>query len=175
MAGDSTPGGPFSGAVLQWVEEQSSQGLFTTDRDLVIQTWNRWMALATGLPASRVIGLPLFDVVPSLVERGLDSHYRDALSGQVKVLSQTLHRYLVPSSRPSGDNMPQTARIAPLSFGGEIVGTITVIEDVSDRLITEAQLRAQLVSWKKLAPRPRTRRGPRMISWPLSRTRFARR
>lgn len=149
MPGNSRPDAPLDGAVLQWLDEQSSQGLFTTDRGLVVQTWNRWMAAATGLPTSRVIGKPLFEVVPSLVERGLDIHYKDALDGQVKVLSQILHRYLVPSSRSGGDHMPQTARIAPLSFDGVTIGTITVIEDVSDRLITEAQLRGQIISVEK--------------------------
>ena len=52
-------------------------------------------------PASRrtrVVGRPLFEVVPSLVERGFDQYYPDALAGEVKVLSHTLHRYLVPAT-----------------------------------------------------------------------------
>jgi PAS domain S-box-containing protein len=137
---------PLADAMLQWLEEQASHGTFTTDGDLVIRSWNRWLATATGLPAARVIGQPLREVVPSLVERGLDSHYTDALAGQVKVLSQTLHRYLVPCQRPTGDYMGQTARIAPLILDGTIVGTVTVIEDVSERLVTESRLRAQIVA-----------------------------
>ena len=30
-------------AVLQWLDELSSQGVFTTDRDLNIRSWNRWL------------------------------------------------------------------------------------------------------------------------------------
>ena len=33
--------------------------------------------------------------------------------------------------------MPQTAHIGPLSLDGAVVGTITIIDDVSDRLATE--------------------------------------
>ena len=146
MDADQSQHAPFDGAMLQWLEEQASQGLFTTDSDLVIRTWNRWLAAATGLPASRVIGQRLLEAVPSLLDRGLDAHYGDALGGQVKVLSHTLHRYLVPCPRATGDYMSQTARIAPLRFNGGIVGTITVIEDVGERLVTETRLRAQIAA-----------------------------
>ncbi len=42
--------------------------------------------------------------------------------------------------------MPQSARIAPLIDGDDVVGTITVIEDVSERVATEKQLRAQIAA-----------------------------
>ena len=40
--------------------------------------------------------------------------------------------------------MPQSGHIGPLSNGGEIIGTVTILEDVSDRLASEAQLRTQI-------------------------------
>ena len=36
-------------AMLRWFEEHAAHGVFTTDRDLIIRTWNRWLATATGL------------------------------------------------------------------------------------------------------------------------------
>src|SRR5262249_51882180 len=39
-------------------------------------------------------------------------------------------------------------RIAPLSAGGRVVGTITVVDDVSDRTLREADLRAQIEALK---------------------------
>ena len=132
-------------AMLRWFEDNAAQGLFTTDRDLLIRTWNRWMAAATGAPAEAVIGQPLFEVIPSLVERGLDTHYRDALAGQAKVLSHKLHRYVVPSAR-DGAFMPQSGTIAPLMDGDSPIGTITMVEDVSDRVASERQLRAQIAA-----------------------------
>ena len=132
-------------AMLRWFEDHAAQGLFTTDRNLIIRTWNRWLAVATAVPRETVIGRPLFEVVPSLVERGLDAHYRDALAGEAKILSHKLHRYFVPCEREGG-LMPQTATIAPLMDGATLVGTITMVEDVSDRVASEKQLRAQIAA-----------------------------
>ena len=64
----------------------------------------------------------------------------------MKVLSHTLHRYLVPCPRATASMMPQSARIAPLMDGEHVVGTITLIEDVSERVATERQLRAQIAA-----------------------------
>jgi PAS domain S-box-containing protein len=134
----------FAEGTLRWFQDHIGQGLFTTDRALLIRSWNRWMESATGIEATAAIGLPLFDVIPSLAERGLDSHFRDALDGQAKVLSHTLHRHLVPCAREDGTQMPQSARIAPLMQGSNVVGTITLIEDVSERVTAEKRLRAQI-------------------------------
>lgn len=144
MAARITSPDAFASGMLRWFDLHAAQGLFTTDRDLIIRTWNRWLVTATELDAESVIGRPLAEVLPSLVERGLDAHYHDALTGQVKVLSHTLHRHVVPCARPDGSLMPQSGRIAPLLDGEEIVGTITVIEDVSERVAAEKLLRAQI-------------------------------
>jgi PAS domain S-box-containing protein len=136
----------FAEGTLRWFQDHVAQGLFTTDCDLKIRTWNRWMAAATGLEASTVVGQPLLDIVPSLVDRGLDVHFREALDGQAKVLSHALHRQLVPCSRPDGSLMLQSARIAPLMNGNEVVGTITLIEDVSERVLSEKRLRAEIAA-----------------------------
>jgi signal transduction histidine kinase/ActR/RegA family two-component response regulator len=134
----------MAAATLRWLDEHANYGVITTDRSLVVRTWNKWLATSTDQPPSRVIGKPLFEVVPSFVERGLDAHYRDALLGQSTVLSHTLHKYVIPCVRSSGEMMPQSGRIAPLVADGEVVGTITTLGDVSDRMATEKQLRAQI-------------------------------
>ena len=131
-------------AMLRWFEEHADHGVFTTDRDLIIRSWNRWLATATGCAVEDAVGRPLFEVAPSLTERGFEVHFREALSGQVKVLSHTLHRYLLPCQRTDGEQMPQSARIAPLVDGDTVIGTITLIGDVSDRVATERQLRSQI-------------------------------
>lgn len=132
-------------AMLRWFEDHAAQGIFTTDRGLIVRTWNRWLATATAVSRDEVIGRPLLEVLPSLVERGLDAHYREALSGQAKVLSHTLHHYLVPCERDGGF-MPQTATIAPLMDGETLIGTMTMVDDVSDRVASEKQLRAQIAA-----------------------------
>jgi PAS domain S-box-containing protein len=144
MPASTTSADAFAGGILRWFDQHAAQGLFTTDRDLIIRTWNRWLVTTTDLPAESVIGRPLGEVLPSLVDRGLDGHYHDALTGQVKVLSHTLHRHVLPCTRADGSLMPQSGRIAPLLDGDTIVGTITVIEDVSERVAAERLLRAQI-------------------------------
>ena len=131
-------------ATLRWLDDHADYGVITTDRSLVVRTWNKWLATCTDLPASRMIGRPLFEAVPSLVARGLDTYYRDALAGQSTVLSHTLHKYIIPCVRANGELMPQSGRIAPLISDGAVIGTITLFSDVSDRMATEKQLRAQI-------------------------------
>jgi PAS domain S-box-containing protein len=145
MESGHAPPDAFAAGMLRWFEDNAAQGLFTTDTGLRIRTWNRWMAAATDLAPETVVGRPLVEIVPSLIERGLDAYYQDALTGQAKVLSHTLHRYLVPCAR-EGTMMPQSARIAPLLDGDRVVGTITLIEDVTERVTSERQLRAQIAA-----------------------------
>ncbi|MBY0494210.1 MAG: response regulator [Cyanobacteria bacterium] len=146
MTARQTPADAFTAGMLRWFENHATHGLFTTDRDLRIRTWNRWLATATGLQPEAVIGEVLTDIVPSLAERGLDACYHNALKGHATVLSHTLHRHLLPCQQEDGSLMPQTGRIAPLVDGDEIVGTITLVGDVSERVVAERQLRAQIAA-----------------------------
>ena len=134
----------FAAGLLRWFDNHATHGLFTTDRELRIRSWNKWLATATALQSDAVIGERVTDIFPSLAERGLDVYYHEALAGQSKVLSHTLHRYLLPCPQEDGAMMPQTARIAPLMNGDDIVGSITLISDVSERVAAEKQLRAQI-------------------------------
>jgi PAS domain S-box-containing protein len=135
-------------ALVRWFAESTDQGLFATDRNLQIIVWNRWMEIHTGEPASAMLGRSLLELYPDLTARGLDQYYRDALAGRVGLISQGLHRYVV-RMRPTNhglsfDEMPQNARIGPLLDGQDVIGTVTTLDDVSDRLKSEAELRKQL-------------------------------
>lgn len=138
-----TPPDALSIATLRWLEELTTQGVFTTDRELKVRSWNRWLELQTGRPAAEVLGRHLFSEFRELVERRLDAHYRAALSGEARVLAHSFHRYFLAG--PAGSPDPaQTARIAPLEADGAIIGTVTLIEDVSERLARERELRHQI-------------------------------
>ena len=137
--------------MLRWLDELSNQGIFSTDGDLVIRSWNHWLQRHTGRTAADVIGQRLFDVYPELVSRGLDRHYTAALGGEVSVLAHSLHRQLLPiparsESAVGSSLMPQSGRIAPLVHEGRIVGTITAIDDVSERVTREAEMRRQIAA-----------------------------
>jgi len=136
----------LSAAILTWTQELAPHGIFTTDENLLITSWNRWLENHSILRAEHVLGRSLLDVIPSLAERRLADYFNDALRGEVKVLSRALHGYLLPLP-PSIEgtdfsHMQQSARIAPLLLDGKICGTITVVEDVTEREWHAATLRA---------------------------------
>ena len=138
----------ISEATLRWMHESATGGIVTTDTALRIVSWNRWLVTATGISEESAVGRPLLDVLPSFVERGFDQYYADALAGAVTVLSYALHRFILPSRAGAAHEppLPQRGRIGPLADRAEIVGTITIIEDVSERVATERELRAQIAS-----------------------------
>ena len=136
--------------MLRWFEELSDRGIFTTDASLIIRTWNPWLEAQTGFPSSVAIGTPLMELYPSVGSRGLDRYYRNALAGEVHVLSERFHKFLIPIPRNIQSiglsEMAQSSRIAPLVVGGRIVGTISVIEDVTERVVSERELRNQIAA-----------------------------
>jgi PAS domain S-box-containing protein len=145
LRSDTVDAVTLGGATLQWFNDHAAEGIFTTDADLRIRSWNQWLHGATGIASTAAVGRPLFEVMRTLEERGFDQYYEEALRGEVKVLSHALHRYVVTTVR-AGEQMPQSGRIAPLLQGGIVVGTITVIVDVSERVASERELRAQIAA-----------------------------
>ncbi len=130
-------------ATLRWFSELATQGLFTTDANLVIRSWNRYLQELTGHDPSAVLGRNLFEVLPDLQARGLDAHYRAALEGESRVLAHRFHKYLV-AGRPGAPEPAQSVRITPLTAGGAVVGTLTVIDDVGERVASERELRTRI-------------------------------
>lgn len=131
-----------------WFDELADRGIIVTDTALVIRAWNPWLAIQTGVTAEDAVGKPLFVVCPSIKARGLDAHYLSALDGEARVLAHRLHKYLVPvltSATAGSGERTQTARIVPLRSDGQIVGTISIIEDVSERVVSERELRSQIL------------------------------
>jgi signal transduction histidine kinase len=133
--------------LLSWMQDIAPYGIFTTDGALIVRSWNHWLSTHSGLTADEVIGRPLLALFPDLVARKLDTHFQRALCGEVSVLSTALHRYLLPLPTTAPEfgvgPMLQTVRIAPLPLPGRGVGTITMIEDVSQREMQAAILRRQ--------------------------------
>lgn len=138
----------LNAAVLHWMHELAAQGIITTDNELNVVEWNHWMEEHTGKRESDVIGKNLLDLFPELNERRLDRNYKWALEGQVRVLSQALHGYLIAMPVVSAEHgypeMQQAVRISPLSQDGQVIGTLTIIEDVTERVAREAELQEQI-------------------------------
>jgi PAS domain S-box-containing protein len=151
----------LNAAVLHWMHDLAAQGIITTDSELNVVEWNQWMAEHTDKRANEVIGKNLLELFPELTQRRLDRHYKWALEGQVRVLSQALHGYLIAMpavSRVRGfEQMQQAVRISPLTHEDQVIGTLTIIEDVTERVAREAELqdqveeRSRLLTSEKLA------------------------
>ncbi|MEW6584461.1 MAG: diguanylate cyclase [Nitrospirota bacterium] len=135
----------FDTALLQWFETVAEQGIFTTDSELRIRHWNPWLENCTGYHASAMAGRSLFEAYPDLISRNMEEYFRRALNGEVSILSQRFHDYLLPVAVPSADSSPvfmqQSVKIAPLfDKKSEVVGTITIIQDVTERVEREKAL-----------------------------------
>jgi PAS domain S-box-containing protein len=135
-------------AIIQGLEYLVDQGIFTTDDKLNIYSWNHWLEVHSGRTAKEVIGRNLLNVYPELSQRRLERFYQQALKGQVVVLSQRLHGYLLPMppsiNKSLASRMQQSVRICPLMENGQSIGTITLIDDVTERVEREAELQQQI-------------------------------
>ncbi|HUR56798.1 MAG TPA: ATP-binding protein [Opitutaceae bacterium] len=156
MRDDVMHQGVHKSAMIAWTHDLAPFGVVTTDREMRVQFWNQWLEVHTGLSATAVLGRPLFELFPDVPARGLDATYTRAIAGEVSVLSAALHGYLLAMPAPvreSGyERMQQTARVAPLRIGDAVVGTLTIIDDVTQREFQSATLRRQherdrLLSW----------------------------
>jgi signal transduction histidine kinase/CheY-like chemotaxis protein len=135
-------------AVSRWMIQDTRQGFFATDAQFRIVVWNRWMEIHSEYSAAEVHGRNVFELYPEAVSRGIQEYYANALAGHVTVISHGLHRHLLALA-PTNENlsfaqMPQSGQIGPLLDDGVVVGTATLLEDVSDRLASEGELRRQL-------------------------------
>ena len=129
--------------------EQLPLGIFTTDDRLVVRSWDRWLADATGIAPGDALNRPLVDVIPDLAARGLLHMLENVLArGSAEVLAPAIHHYLIPCppSQSSGmfDRMQQHVTIGPLREDHKVVGVIVTVEDVTARVEREHALAASL-------------------------------
>jgi signal transduction histidine kinase/CheY-like chemotaxis protein len=154
MSGTSSKETLHNAAVLHWMRDLAVQGIITTDSDLNVVEWNHWMWEHTGKRRAEIIGNNLLELFPELTQRRLDRHYKWALEGQVSVLSEALHGYLLAMPAVPGQHgfaqMRQAVRISPLSHDGRVIGTLTLIDDVTERVAREAALQAQIEERSRL-------------------------
>jgi signal transduction histidine kinase/ActR/RegA family two-component response regulator len=132
-------------AVLDSLQQMINWGILTTDADLRVTGLNAWFETNCGRAKSEIVGRSLLDAFPEVTARNLDHRYRQVLAGSAAVLSQRLHGYVfaMPSSVEGSQFqlMQQSVRISPLVNDGQVVGTLTLVEDVTERVAFETGLR----------------------------------
>lgn len=115
--------------------DSTSDGILAFDRDIRYTLWTRGMERISGVTESEAIGRHAFEVFPFLEEIGEDRYFRDALSGRDAI--STERRYTVPESGREGFF---ESHYSPLyGEGGEIVGGLAIVRDVTDRKRAEQE------------------------------------
>src|SRR5688500_7919570 len=120
----------------------STVGIFTTDRNLIVRTWDSGLEALTGVSLQTVREKSLADLFPEIVSRGLIENFQRVLqSGTVEVLAPAFHGYLIECklALQAGpfDRMQQVVTIAPLREEDSIAGLIVTVEDVTARIVQE--------------------------------------
>ena len=131
-------------------------GIFTTDANLAVSSWDDWLTRVTGIAFTEAQGRHLLDLFPDLETRNMVGRFtRVLVEGVVEVLAPAFHHYLITCAPAAAsrhyDKMQQRVTIAPLREEGSIVGTIVTIEDVTPRLDRERDLAEQLTEPEEAA------------------------
>ena len=148
---DRAPAFPVSAdalALLHDVGDLLERGVLVLDHELRIVGWNRWLTTASGLGAADVLGRFLTDVFPDLRDSAAEEAFRRALTGSTTMWSHQFHRFLLPIPAPLGfarfPRMQQTARILPLLRDERVDGVLVLVDDVTERVAREDDLREAL-------------------------------
>ena len=143
----------FESPLLHEMGDVLEVGTLVINPDFTIRGWNHWLEVASGLSAAEAVGRSLFEVFPEIEGGQREQAFRRALAGGTVVLAHRLHRYLLPlplRSNAGGDGeapalMQQSARIIPMMRPDLTVeGAVAVIQDVTERVMREDELRAAI-------------------------------
>lgn len=148
MAGSSGPAVSLDMSRIEEFADILNVGVLIVDKTLVVRGWNQWLHTATRRDADDAIGRPLRSIVPDL-SAFAESALRKACNGAASVMSHRLHKQLIRVPAPAGYEsfglMQQSVRIVPqLGSHGAPIGAVALIEDVTERVAGEEELRAAL-------------------------------
>jgi PAS domain S-box-containing protein len=114
----------------------AQEGIIVADRDIRIVVWNPYMARLTGIPAEAAVGQNAFDLFPWLRGSEVERLSKRAVAGDY--LSGVEFSY-----QARGEEKPRSLSIStgPLRNNeGHIVGTLTTLQEVTERKEIEAAL-----------------------------------
>jgi PAS domain-containing protein len=149
ISAKTTPNGHRRDAERGLMQRSPGLGVVTTDRNLIVRSWNDWMVSATGVGEGTVLGRSLLEYVPPERVELYRELFTDVLQrGTARVLAPAFHHYLIACPPQvvtrHFDLMQQRVTVAPLTAAAKVVGVMVTIEDVTERLEQERTLTAQL-------------------------------
>ncbi|MBI9043725.1 MAG: diguanylate cyclase [Anaerolineaceae bacterium] len=131
--------------LIQIVMDSLPYGIIITDIDLRVQSLNTWLFNHLEIPDGWE-GRILDEVFPDLAKRNILSVYQMVIqNGMQMTLSNRIHRYFLKTTmNDSQEFMPQSTVISTLLDGDQIIGTITLITDVTNRVLVEQELEEEV-------------------------------
>lgn len=125
-------------------------GVIVSDTSLRLLLVNRWITQTLNLNLEEIIGKPLGEVFPELTRRNLMEAYQLVLQTNMPLtLSNRIHNYFIKmppaiSYANTFKEMPQSVIISPLFENDQLVGTLSTILDVTERVMTERALQIEI-------------------------------
>ena len=117
----------------------SADGILAFDRQCRYTAWNPGMERITGIGEKQVLGRCAFDVFPFLKDIGEDRFFLATLEGETNVAEN--RPYTVPETDKTGFYV---ATYSPqLGAGGQIIGGLAVVRDITERKQREEAMRGQ--------------------------------
>lgn len=119
-------------------------GVLVLDGQMRIRAWNRWLVEHTGIPDARAISQRLEDLFPGFRNPRFQMAVEQVLrNGGPQILSQALHRYLIPIDLPHLARhgfglMRQHVHIEAYEGDDERLALVSVIDVTGSVLRTEA-------------------------------------
>ena len=120
--------------LLERLINSSLDGILAFDRDFVFTVWNPAMERIFGISSNQTLGRNAFKACPFLSELGEDANFAAALRGE-KVISRD-KSYSIPGTGRQGYF---EGYYGPMygSRGGEVIGGLAIIRDVTERRLVE--------------------------------------
>jgi diguanylate cyclase (GGDEF)-like protein/PAS domain S-box-containing protein len=134
--------------ILNQIFDAINLGIVVLDRDLLVQKWNRWMEIQSGIDADKIIGKSIFEIYPDLENSKFKRSCKSVFSfGNFCFFSQKLHGCLFPfeSSTYLGSEfeyMQQSCAMGPLRDDkGEIASLYIYVQDVTENAAYQEKLK----------------------------------